>query len=160
MFPKSEIVVIPGGNPAPPAPAPELSTAGTGQVGGSDDALSYALEGIDPYLKRGYHLREDTWGGDLPVGRGQAIPHQLFKGNEYRFCTGTSGPGTKVSVHVYDEEGTLAERGLWPRFAPGGDGDFAGAVVHPARTGTYFIVVTVESSLAERTAWGMVYAYK
>lgn len=157
---RPKIFVAPGVNPALPVPAPGQPTPGTAQISDIDDALSYALEGIDPYLKRGYHLREDTWGGDLPVGRGQAIPHQLFKGNEYRFCIGTSGRGTRVSVHVYDEDGAFAERGLWPRFAPKGDGDFAGAVVHPMRTGTYFIVVAVESSPTERTAWGMVYAYK
>ena len=48
-----------------------------------DDALSFALEAADPYVKQGFTVREDYWGGDLPVKQQKAIVHQLFKGNEY-----------------------------------------------------------------------------
>ena len=54
-------------------------------------------------------MREDTWGGDLPVGEAKAISHQLFKGNDYWFCMGSDVKGAKISVHVYDGDGTLVE---------------------------------------------------
>ena len=42
-----------------------------------DDALSFALEAADPYVKEGFTVREDYWGGDLPVKQTKAIVHQL-----------------------------------------------------------------------------------
>ena len=38
-----------------------------------DDALSFALEAIGKYIKQGYTLREDTWGGDLPAFQGERL---------------------------------------------------------------------------------------
>ena len=58
-----------------------------------DDALSFALEAADPYVKEGFTVREDYWGGDLPVKTTKAIVHQLFKGNEYWFWMGTDPEG-------------------------------------------------------------------
>ena len=125
-----------------------------------DDALSFALEGVDKFIKQGYTLREDTWGGDLPVGEGKAITHQLFKGNDYWFCLGTDVKGAKVSVHIYDGDGNLVEETSWQKDADKGEGGFAGAKINPKRTGTYFLIVKVEKSVEERTSWGLVYAYK
>ncbi len=123
-----------------------------------DDALSFALEGMDKYIKSGYTLREDTWGGDLPVGEAKAISHQLFKGNNYWFCMGTDSKGAKISVHVYDSDGTLVENSSWQNEKA--DGSFAGAEVQCKKTGTYFLIVKIESSKEERTGWGLVYSYK
>ena len=124
-----------------------------------DDALSFALEAMDKYIKSGYTLREDTWGGDLPVGEAKAISHQLFKGNDYWFCMGTDTKGAKISVHVYDSDGTLVEESTsWQ--SEKADGSFAGAQVKCKKTGTYFLIVKIESSKEERTGWGLVYSYK
>ena len=125
-----------------------------------DDALSFALEAVDKYIHAGYVLREDTWGGDLPVGEGKAITHQLFRGNDYWFCMGTDVKGAKISVHVYDGDGNLVEETSWQRDADKGEGGFAGAKINPKRTGTYFLIVKVDKSSEERTSWGLVYAYK
>ena len=46
-----------------------------------DDALSFALEAADPYVKEGFTVREDYWGGDLGVKQTKAIVHQLFTKN-------------------------------------------------------------------------------
>ncbi len=123
-----------------------------------DDALSFALEGVDKYVKDGYTLREDTWGGDLPVGEAKAITHQLFKGNDYWFCMGSDVKGAKISVHLYDGDGTLVESDSWQNEKP--DGAFAGAFIRCKKTGTYFLIVKIEKSIEERTSWGLVYAYK
>src|SRR6185503_20793818 len=92
------------------APRPAYSTI--------DDALSFAFEAASPYVKD-FTVREDYWGGDLPVKTTKAIVHQLFKGNEYWFWMATDVKAAKISVHVYDSEGNLAEVQAWqkPHFA-------------------------------------------
>ena len=119
-----------------------------------DDALSFALEAMTPYIKDGYTIREDTWGGDLPVATAKAISQQLFKGNDYWFTMGTDVKEATISVHIYDREGNLVENNAWQR--PG----FAGASIKPTKTGSYFLIVKVEKSPRERTPWGLVYAYR
>ena len=37
-----------------------------------DDAHSFALQSAEPYVKEGYQVREDYWGGDLGVGEKKA----------------------------------------------------------------------------------------
>ncbi len=119
-----------------------------------DDALSYALEGATPYVKEGFTVREDWWGGDLPVGKAKAIVHQLFKGNQYWFWMGTEVATAKITVHVYDADGNLCEVEAWSK------GRFAGARVIPKKTGTYYIIVEVEKSDRERTHWAMAYGFR
>ena len=80
-----------------------------------DDALSFALEAADPYVKEGFTVREDYWGGDLPVKQQKAIVHQLFKGNEYWFWMGTDVENARISVHIYDSDGNLAEVEHWQK---------------------------------------------
>ena len=120
-----------------------------------DDALSFALEAADPYVKEGFTVREDYWGGDLPVKTTKAIVHQLFKGNEYWFWMGTEVERAKISVHIYDAEGKLAEESdSWQK------GHFAAAHIIPKSTGSYFIIVAVEESPEERTHWALVYGFR
>jgi len=33
-----------------------------------DDAQSFALQAAEPYVKQGFQVREDYWGGDLASG--------------------------------------------------------------------------------------------
>jgi hypothetical protein len=119
-----------------------------------DDAIARALEAIGPYVKQGYIVRDDQWGGDLGVKEQKAIPHTLFKGNDYWFCTGTDVDSARIAIHVYDSRGKLVENDSWQR------GHFAAARVIAPATGTYYIIVEITSSPQERTHWAMVYAYK
>lgn len=126
-----------------------------------DDALSFAHEAAIPYVKQGYTIREDAWGGDLGVKDQQAVTAQLFKGNDYWFLLGSDTKGAVVTVHVYDSNGKLAESEAFQRPGKSGsDAYFAGARVTPRKTGTYYAIVTVEKSPAERTNWALVYGYK
>jgi hypothetical protein len=75
-----------------------------------DDAHSFALQSAEPYVKQGFQVREDYWGGDLGVNEKKAVRQQLFKGNEYWFWMGTEVEPAKISVHVYDADGKLAEQ--------------------------------------------------
>jgi hypothetical protein len=120
-----------------------------------DDAQSFALQAAEPYVKEGFQVREDYWGGDLGVGEKKAVRQQLFKGNEYWFWLGTEVEKAKVSVHIYDSEGKLAEQpDSWEK------GHFAGAHIIPNATSSYFIIVTVEESPEERTHWALVYGFR
>ena len=119
-----------------------------------DDAISRALEAIDPYVKQGYIVRDDQWGGDLGVKEMKAIPHTLFKGNDYWFCMGTDADNARISIHVYDGRGKLVESDSWQK------GRYAAARIQPAATGTYFIVAEVTNSQKDRTSWAMVYGFK
>jgi len=119
-----------------------------------DDALSFALEAADPYVKEGFTVREDYWGGDLPVKQQKAIVHQLFKGNEYWFWMGSDTKNAKISVHVYDSDGNLAEAEAWTK------PHFAAARVVPKKTGSYYLIVEIEKSPEERTYWSLAYGFR
>ena len=119
-----------------------------------DDAIARAMEAMSPYVKEGYLVRDDQWGGDLGVKQEQAITHTLFKGNDYWFCTGTDIDSAKISIHVYGNHGRLVENDSWQH------GRFAGAHLVAPATGTYYVIVEILSSPAERTHWAMVYGYK
>lgn len=119
-----------------------------------DDALSFAYEAATPYVKQGFSIREDAWGGDLGVKDQKAVTAQLFKGNEYWFLTGTDVRNAVITVSVYDSDGKLVQTDAWQR------GRFSGARVVPKRSGTYYAIVTVHKSPEERTHWAMVYGYK
>ncbi len=120
-----------------------------------DDAQSFALQAAEPYVKQGFQVREDYWGGDLASGEKKAVRQQLFKGNEYWFWLGTEVDRAKVSVHIYDSDGKLAEDSdTWEK------GHFAAAHVIPKTTGSYFIIVSVEESPEERTHWALVYGFR
>src|SRR5262245_57838319 len=73
-------------------------------------ARAWAVLAAEPYVKQGFQMREDYWAGDLASGKRKAVRQQLFKGNEYWFCLGTEADRAKVSVHVYDSDGKLAEQ--------------------------------------------------
>jgi hypothetical protein len=105
-------------------------------------------------VKEGFTVREDYWGGDLPVKTSKAIVHQLFKGNEYWFWMGTDTTNAKISVHVYDSDGKLAEVESWQKTHK------AAARVVPKRTGTYYLIVEIEKSPEERTYWSLAYGFR
>jgi len=119
-----------------------------------DEALSFSLEAARPYVKEGFTVREDYWGGDMALQQPKAITQQLFKGNEYWFWAGTDVKGARISVHVYDSEGNLCEVESWQK------GQLAAARVVPKRTGAYYVIVEIEKSSKERSHWGMAYGFR
>ncbi len=119
-----------------------------------DDALSFAQEAALPYVKKGFSVREDAWGGDLGVKEQQAMQAQLFKGNEYWFCLGTDVKGAALTVNIYDSKGKLVN------VETTRNGRLSAVRVVPTKTGSYFAIVTVVKSPQERTGWALVYAYK
>ena len=119
-----------------------------------DDALSFAYEAATPFVKQGFNVREDAWGGDLGVKDKQVIQAQLFKGNNYIFCLGTDVKKAVLSLAIYDSDGQLvSEDTSRPGF-------LVTTKIVPKKTGTYYAIVTVHKSPVERTGWALVYAYK
>jgi hypothetical protein len=119
-----------------------------------DDAIASALQAMDPYVKQGFIIRDDQWGGDLGLREQKAIPHTLFKGNDYWFCLGSDVENARLAIHLYDSKGKLTENDSWQK------GRFVAVRILPPATGTYYIIVEVVSSPKERTNWAMVYGYK
>src|SRR6476659_4468003 len=118
-------------------------------------ARAFALLAAEPYAKQGFQVREDYWVGELASGKKKAIRQQLFKGNEYWFWLGTEVDHAKVSVHIYNSDGELAEqRDSWAKE------HMAAAHIIPKTTGTYFIIVSVEESPAARAHWALVYGFR
>jgi len=118
-------------------------------------ARAFALLAAEPYVKQGFQVREDYWGGDLGSGEKKAVRQQLFKGNEYWFWLGTEVDKAKVSVHVYDSDGKLAEQpDSWAKV------HLAATHIIPKTTGSYFIIVSVEASPVARTNWALVYGFR
>jgi hypothetical protein len=131
-----------------------LLLAGLPAPASVDDALAYALEAAQPYIKEGFTVREDYWGGDMAVEQPKAITQQLFKGNEYWFWMATDVKSARISVHIYDSDGNLCEVDARQK------GQFASARVVPKRSGTYYVIVEIEKSPNERTHWGMAYGFR
>src|SRR6202171_4273459 len=132
-----------------------LLSVATTVAGSVDDAQSFALQAAEPYVKDGFQVREDYWGGDLGVGEKKAVKQQLFKGNEYWFWLGSEIEQAKISVHIYDLEGKIAEESDgWQK------GHFAAAHIIPKATGSYFVIVAIEQSPEERTHWALVYGFR
>ena len=119
---------------------------------GIENALSFALEAADPYVKEGFTLREDFWGGDLPVKQAQAIVQQLFRGNTYWFWMGTDNDAARITVH--DSAGRLEEAESWQKPHK------AAARIVPKKTGTYYVTVEVEKSAEKRTSWALAYGFR
>ena len=122
-----------------------------------DDALSYTLEAAQPYVKEGFTVREDYWGGDMAVSQPKAITQQLFKGNEYWFWMGTEEKNAKISIHIYDSDGNIAEV---ESFDSSKKPHMAGARISPKKTGSYYLIVEVEKSPLERTSWALAYGFR
>ncbi len=119
-----------------------------------DDSLSFAYEAAGPYVKQGYTMREDAWGGDLGVGDRKAVTAQLFWGNEYWFLLASNTKEAQLTVHIYDSEGKLADSESWQK------GTIAAARVNCKKTGTYYAIVQIVRSPEDRTNWALVYGYR
>lgn len=127
-------------------------------AGVQDPYEALSAIGLDRDLKQGYTLRADTWAGDLPVDGSKRIEYTLLRGNDYRFYAYAVTKGAKISFHIQDRDGGIVEAHGWQKQKAGLS--FAGADIVPTATGTYYLVVKVEQSTAERTEWSLVYAYK
>src|SRR6476659_10492325 len=118
-------------------------------------ARAFALLAAEPYVEKGFQVREDYWAGDLASGEKKAVRQQLFKGNEYWFWLGTEVDHAKVSVHIYDSDGNLAEQpDSWAK------DHLAAAHIITKNTVSYLIIVSVEESPASHTHCALAYGFR
>ena len=69
-----------------------------------DDAQSFALQAAEPYVKEGYQVREDYWGGDL--GSGEISNGSIGADGTFRFTsTVTYKGGTEEATFLGTLEG-------------------------------------------------------
>lgn len=121
------------------------------------EGKSFAIEAAVPQLElkeNPFVLREAWWNGELQPGETKIIQHQLFNRNEYWFWLGVSQTDAKVSIHLYDSEGKLAEAEAWQ------DRNVAAARIRPEKTGVYYVRVAVESVSDPPAEWAVVYGYR
>ena len=119
-----------------------------------DDAHSFAMEAAAPAVKEGYLVRQEYWAGSLATKQPSVVKHQLFKGNSYWFWLGSDEDSAQVTVHVYDPAGKLVDAEASQH------GNMASVKVVPKKTGTYFIVFSIEQSQAKKNRWALAYGYK
>ena len=136
-----------------------LAVAGVSENVDFGDDVAVVLQ---PYIKQGFVLRADSWGGQLAAAETKTIPIQLFKGNEYAFCVGCGQAGVVFSLHAYDADGQLADASFTAKARPtsfGTYGSFAVLRVRASRTATYYLRLEVQKPPSETTDWGLYYAY-
>ncbi len=123
-----------------------------------DEALNYAFEAAVPYIEQGFEVREDNWSGEIPSGEPKLVRHQLFRGNEYWFWLGTSFPDCELTLEIFDGEGNPVGIESYTKEQT------AGVRVLPAKTGTYFLRITVKSKSPDSPSspldWALVYGYR
>lgn len=119
-----------------------------------DRTLATAIEAAQPFVREGFTLREEYWGGSLPAHGQKTVVQQLFKGNEYWFFVSGDTAGAVVSVHVYDENGNLADSEYWKKARA------AGVHVTARKTASYYIIAEVESTPQPEARWSMIYGFR
>ena len=124
----------------------------------AEGCLANALAALASFTKKGFTARENVWVGEVSMEEGKAVSCQLFKGNSYCFCVGTDARGAKLSLQLYDGDGTPADAEQLAQESAAGAN--ASACLLCRQTGTYFVVVKLEAATQEKVPWGMVYAYR
>jgi hypothetical protein len=68
---------------------------------------------------------------------------------------GTDLASAKITVHIYDSEGNLAEAESWQNKP-----HMAAARIVPKKTGSYYLIVEIQKSPEERTRWALAYGFR
>lgn len=123
------------------------------------DGKSAAIEGALPQLdleENPYLLRESWWHDSFQKkGDVKLIQHQLFKRNDYWFWAGLSEYDAKVSIHIYDSAGELADNEDWQK------DNVAGVRILPEASGNYYIrIELLENPTGEPIDWAVIYAFR
>ena len=105
--------------------------------GSVDDAQSFALQAAEPYVKEGFQVREDYWGGDLGRGgekSGAATAYSKATNTGSGWAQKWSRPRFRCTFMI--RTASLCEQpDSWQK------GHFAAAHLIPKTTGSYFVIV-------------------
>ena len=70
-------------------------------VASVDDAQSFALQAAEPYVKEGFQVREDYWGGDLGSGEKKSGPPTIIQRQRILVLVGHRGrAGEDFRAHL------------------------------------------------------------
>lgn len=127
-----------------PSPSPEPLPSATLRVRLSD--LTEALS------NEGFKSRDRVWSGRVKPGESQRLAVNLFRGNQYWFCSAVDPEIESLRVTVFGPNGEAIE--TVPHSEPG----LAAAGVTAEVTGQYF--VEVETSSGPATEFCFVYLFK
>lgn len=127
---------------------------GNGAGGFVDEAHSIIMQVAKPYMDDGFTLRADYWHGKTESAKQRLVRHQLFRGNEYWFWAATSMRNCKISIEVYNSAGEAVS------VEKKQNAQWASSRVTPAQTGSYYILVKVESLTQANLDWALVYGYR
>ena len=132
-------------SPSPtPSPSPEPLPSATLRARLSD--LTGALS------NEGFKSRDRVWSGKVKPGQPQRLAVNLFRGNQYWFCTALDPEIESPRVTVFGPDGKAIEA---VRHSESG---LAAAGVTAEATGQYFI--EVETSSGPATEFCFVYLFK
>lgn len=127
---------------------------GNGAAGFADPAHAIIMQAAKPYVDDGFTLRADYWHGKIESSKQRLIRHQLFRGNEYWFWVSTSVPNCKISIEVYNSAGESIS------VEKKQSSQWASSRVTPAQTGSYYILVKMESLTEPVLDWAVMYGYR
>ena len=154
----SATIVSADPTPGNGSPAASGNSPGKRQVSVEElqPAHAAALAASAPYVKEGFVVRDDYWGG-LLGNAPRAVTHQLFRGNEYWFWLGTDTASAGIDLEAYDADGNRAHSDHW-------QSKYAAAVrVIPGDSGKYYLVISRKTQTADAqrdTRWALIYGYR
>lgn len=117
----------------------------------AQDTALPALRGEDKFV-----LRESWWGGNIAPGKAKLIQVQLFRRNSYQFWLAVPNRSAELNLNIYDSEGNIV---------PSEDGvhstsNVASTVVKPETTGTYYVRISLKTTIDQDQDWAVIYAYR
>lgn len=123
--------------------------------GATDDevaARKTALDLAGAFSNDGFKLRDGFWSGSIKPGEKPVIQVNLYAGNQYWFCLGSSAQGKKLALTIFDEAGQAVAS------EPYEDQAKAAAGFSPTASGPYYI--QVQELEGEPTSLCLIYSYK
>ena len=104
------------------------------------------------FANDGFKLRDGTWLGPIRIGDSRVIQVNLYAGNQYWFCVGTTPEAKKLSVTIFDETGKSIEVNNYQ------NGQTAAAGFSPELSGSYY--VRIQEIEGEPANFCLIYTYK
>jgi hypothetical protein len=133
-----------------------LGAATQSLLAGSDSEVAAHKSALDiagAFANDGFKIRDGIWTGNIGGSRHVRIVQvNLFAGNQYWFCFGTTQNAKKVSLTIFDETGKAMETDPYL-----GEGN-AAAGFSPQISGPYY--VRMQELEGDQTDCCLLYCYK
>ena len=104
------------------------------------------------FANDGFKLRDGNWTGLIRTGESKVIQVNLYAGNQYWFCVGTTAEAKKLNLTVFDETGKLVEINNYQ------NNQTAAAGYSPELSGSYY--VRIQETEGDPANFCLIYTYK